>query len=506
MIRGRLSCLCGFAAALWGVLYLGALSEAAALSLAAGALLAAAAAFPLLELPNLQARRWGLLLLFLGLGALAGFFRLPPAALRGPAGPLPAHPGLPLEAVAGFSGSLAEDSYRSQSGATLYRVRLRRVWSEDGRWSATARGQALVWAEGGQALFMGQELSVQGGLRPAASFGPAAYESQADPARLRAGGFTRPVYLLRARLFRLLQARLAELPGQTGGLLQALLLGSREGINPELEGLFRRSGTLHLLALSGLHVGILYLLAAALLSFLRDRRLRLLGAALLLLLYLFLIGWKPSLERAVIMLLAGASGFALDRDTQPLNLLALAAVLLLLLRPYYAGDLSFQLSFLALLGLLLVASPLQRLLRPYLPRFLALPLGASVGAQIATAPLLLARFGALYPGGVLASLVLIPLVTLLLWTGLSYLLLAVLALPVLWLPARGGVALLPGAPAGWVAWVLAALYGLTERLLRAFERLPGLWLSWSPLYWALLLLLLVPPLVELLRPKVGLRC
>ena len=81
--------------------------------------------------------------------------------------------------------------------------------------------------------------------------------------------------------------------------------------------LYRASGSLHVLALSGLHVSILFGAAAFLLLWVPDRRWRVALGAALLFPYLFLAGWSPSLGRAVIMLAAGALGYLLDRDNRP---------------------------------------------------------------------------------------------------------------------------------------------------------------------------------------------
>jgi competence protein ComEC len=129
------------------------------------------------------------------------------------------------------------------------------------------------------------------------------------------------------------------------------------------------------------------------------------------------------------MLSVGALGFILDRDTRTLNLLSLAAAGILLADPAAAGELSFQLSFLSLLGILLLGPQLRRLLTPPLPPFLGSAVSMSLGAQAATTPVLLAVFGAAYPAGALAALPLIPLVTVFLWGGLAALLLSLLPVP-----------------------------------------------------------------------------
>jgi competence protein ComEC len=147
-------------------------------------------------------------------------------------------------------------------------------------------------------------------------------------------------------------------------------------------------------------------------------------------------------------------------------LLALAAAVVLLANPRSAAELSFQLSFLALLGIALLGPILYRLFTPPLPRFLGSALSISVGAQAATAPLLLSCFGAAYPAGVLAALPLIPMVTAFLWGGLASL----------------ALSLLPGPP------LMAAPLGLLHRAiigcLGLFARIPPARAAWQPWCWA----------------------
>jgi competence protein ComEC len=117
--------------------------------------------------------------------------------------------------------------------------------------------------------------------------------------------------------------------------------------------------------------------------------------------------------------------------------------------------------------MLLAGSPLNRLLAPVLPPLLSAPLAMSIGAQAATAPLLLVRFGAFYPAGALAALALIPLVTGYLWGGLACLALSLLPLPLLPL----------------LAWPMQAMHKVIVWVLRVFALLPPLRASWRPWYW-----------------------
>jgi competence protein ComEC len=400
------------------------------------------------------------------LGLTVGLLRLwpYPAAPGAPAGGELG--GLPLSRIAGFRGVLAEDSSPAGKG-TAYSVRLRSIWTRGGGQEAAARGEVLVLLRRGERLHWGREVRVTGGLSPAREPGGARFLSQA--AGISASGYVSPLLAWRAAAHLGIEGRFEVLGRPVAALLSALLLGDRAGVPEEDLQLFRSSGSLHVLALSGLHVGILFALLSALLFFLPNRRWRMAAAAVLILPYLFLTGASPSLLRAALMLLAAALGLLLDRDAVPLNLLALAAAAILFLDPLAAFELSFQLSFLALLGILLAGPPLRRLLAPVLPPVLSAPLALSIGAQAATAPLLLARFGAFYPAGALAALPLIPLVTAFIWSGLACLALSLLPWPLLPL----------------LAVPMQALYRAIIWVLQVFSLLPPIQAFWQPWYWLL---------------------
>src|SRR3989338_1488508 len=134
--------------------------------------------------------------------------------------------------------------------------------------------------------------------------------------------------------------------------LKALLLGERSDVSAEFEDLFIRTGTLHLLAVSGFNVGFL---SVALLFFLGPLRLpkklqwMLVLAAIWF--YCLLVGWQAPLVRASVMATLLILGRLLGRKTDLLNSLGLAALILLAVNPKSIFDIGFQLSFLAVAGL-----------------------------------------------------------------------------------------------------------------------------------------------------------
>jgi competence protein ComEC len=460
-MRCRASCLTAFALALWAGLYFAPLlSPRGLLPVIGGS--TAAAGLALLGLQPIRARRTGAWLAACGAGLSLAALSLAPLA----AGQRLA--GLPVERIRGFEGTLAADSSPAPGGGVLYRVRLRRAWAQDV--AASAAGLVELVVRDGDRLYWGRRVRVEGLVRRIEAEGRVRFTGRVSAGQLSVLGYSSRLLAGRAALHRELERRLAA-SGQAAsgqdstGLLSALLLGNRAGVPAAERALFQESGSLHLLALSGLHAGILFAAASFLLFWLPDRRWRAAVGSILLFAYLLLAGSSPSLARAVVMLGAGALGFILDRDARTLNLLSLAGAVILLADPGAASELSFQLSFLSLLGILLLAPALRRRLTPPLPRFLGSAVAMSLGAQAATTPLLLAAFGAAYPAGALAALPLIPLVTVYIWAGLAALLLSLLPVPPL------------------LSVPLDLLHRGIMGTLGFFARFPPLRAGWRPVYW-----------------------
>ena len=175
------------------------------------------------------------------------------------------------------------------------------------------------------------------------------------------------VYRLRSSLARSLGA---SLPEPQASIAQTLLLGIRGGVPLDVTQTFRDTGTSHLLAISGLHVGVVLglslPLAAGLLG--RRRNLYLLLPLGLLWLYALLSAFSPSVERAVIMATLYLVAVAVGRQRSALPALGLAAAVMVAVEPGILYDLSFQLSFTAVTGILLLWRPLESIMAAALGR------------------------------------------------------------------------------------------------------------------------------------------
>ena len=239
---------------------------------------------------------------------------------------------------------------------------------------------------------------------------------------------------------------------ETGSLLSALVTGLRPGEADYVEQ-SRDAGVYHVLAISGMHIAIFCDIISALL-FLLPLRPRIRSALLLVALWgpVLLSGGNQAVLRSAIMYSVTAFGRAIGRKADSLNSLGFAVLLLLLADPFAALSYGFLLSVLATLGLLLYTPGLARYLEDK-PLFritgkagaaAVSSLSCGVAAQVVILPLLYAMDGRIVLNGLLAGLVILPLMTPLLFFG--YLL-----VPVVLFGAGSTVAAVLGFPAGLLA-------------------------------------------------------
>ncbi|HOL21259.1 MAG TPA: ComEC/Rec2 family competence protein [bacterium] len=170
-----------------------------------------------------------------------------------------------------------------------------------------------------------------------------------------------------------------------------------------------RSGTYHLLVISGLHIGFILLFLRALfipLADLNNRHPKVLPAFALIVMWFYagITGFKVPVVRAVLMCSLFFTGELLERDMDIITSIMAAAFLLLLINPCNLFDVSFQLSFTATLGIVLFWRRFKLIESNYIKSLLL----TSSAAQIAVFPLLLYHFGYFYPAGLLNNIIFVP--------------------------------------------------------------------------------------------------
>jgi competence protein ComEC len=257
------------------------------------------------------------------------------------------------------------------------------------------------------------------------------------------------------------------MPEREAELARGFVLGEDDRIDPITKEDFRRSGLSHLLAVSGENVTLLALLAMPVLGLLGiPLRERLLWVLALIAVYVPVAGAGPTIQRAGVMGAIGVLATLGGRRASRLYAMALAAVVTLAVDPGVAADIGWQLSFVAVLGILLLAGPLRRMIAGHLGpgpwrRALAEGLAVTVAATLATAPLIAYHFETLSTTTLVANVLAMPAVAPAMWLGMC----------------SAGLAQLPGLP-------LEPLNGLNALLLAYIAQVAS-WCaapSWAELH------------------------
>ena len=242
----------------------------------------------------------------------------------------------------------------------------------------------------------------------------------------------------------------------------AMALGDRSRITNDLRDIYSISGASHVLALSGLHLGIIYMLLSLMLGMRRLGALREMLVIAGIWCYAVFTGLSPSVVRASVMISIYALVGLLRRDRMSLNALGLTAIVMFLANPLCLYDVGFQMSFMAVLSILLYYKPVYGLVsREYLMshrvvNWLWAMVVVSCCAQLGVAPLTAYYFGRFSVYFLLTNFIVIPLATVIL-----YLTAAMLA-----------ASLVP-AVMQWVAKLLALMVGWQTSMVRWVAALPG---------------------------------
>lgn len=254
------------------------------------------------------------------------------------------------------------------------------------------------------------------------------------------------------------------------GVLAALTLGDKRALSDEQREVYGRAGASHVLALSGMHVGVVYgMLALAMGLLLRRFALRWVREVLtvaLLWLFALLVGMPASVVRAVMMCtLYVLARWLSDGTAAPLHVLSLTALVMLVARPLYLFDVGFQLSFMAMAAILWLVPRMEELVVTYrthpVVAYVVAMVCMSVAAQLGTFPLVLHHFGTFPTYFLISNLLVVPCLSLVLMLSLAW-----------WALLLTG---LPGAQ--WLAMVLQHVVEWVNGALAHIGAWPGAVLS-----------------------------
>jgi competence protein ComEC len=245
---------------------------------------------------------------------------------------------------------------------------------------------------------------------------------------LKTGGqINRMIYLaerMRDKLVSILAA--AKIGKEERSVVAALTLGYRTELDPETTDYFASTGAMHVLAVSGLHVGLIYFILGFLLSPLKRTKIGTffcpVGLLSFLWIYAFITGFSPSVQRATVMFSFIIIGSVIGRPVNIYNSLSASALVLLLLNPNIMFEVGFQLSYLAVFGIVLIQPKLAALIvvkSKYLKWGWDL-FTVSLAAQLATFPLGLLYFNQFPNLFWLSNFFVIPGATLIIWVTFGF--------------------------------------------------------------------------------------
>lgn len=288
---------------------------------------------------------------------------------------------------------------------------------------------------------------------------------QSLPVSLDSLSRTDRISLRAMRMRESLLSRIHSLRGMSAeerAVVAAMTLGDKSGLTGELKETYSVTGASHVLAISGLHLGIIYFILTLLFS---RRRVHAMGQAAVVVTiwgYVFMVGLPASAVRAATMFSLCSLVSMLNRDRMSLNTISFAAVVMLAANPLYLWDVGFQMSFMAVIGILVFYNPFYRCLSVrrvwgvrMFRRLWALT-SVSVAAQLGVAPLIAYYFGRFSCYFILTNIIAVPLTTLIIY--FTFILFALTPLPVL---------------QGWAGEVLLRLVSWLNGGLELVASLPG---------------------------------
>ena len=263
--------------------------------------------------------------------------------------------------------------------------------------------------------------------------------------------------VLRLRAFlRFYLMRLLSGWGSAGALLLALLSANRDFLILPVSEAFRNAGLAHVLALSGMHVSLVSLAALQMGSIFGKKSLAIKFSLVSIIFFVWFAGAAPSLNRALGMMILIIIGKSLGLQPPMISLLCTMLIFHIAVKPDDALSLGFMLSYGALAGILVFGSAVHDILNGKIPPKILGSFSASIGAQTFTAPIVISKIGVLAPIGIIASIVVSPLISAFLILGLAAIFISLL------FPFTGFI----------FSYFLNAFYALILFIIRTFALFP----------------------------------
>lgn len=270
----------------------------------------------------------------------------------------------------------------------------------------------------------------------------------------------------------------------SAGILNAIILGERQNLSAHTRDVLVYSGTVHIIAISGLHLGIVAFIMLLTLKIIKiPRKPRYILTMLLLIIYSILTGANTPVIRATIMATMLLFSYLLEREVNIYNSLSLAALIILAVNPWQLFEISFQLSFLSVVSIVWLSPKIKSLFPEKLNkmpsiRFLISVFSVSFAAWLGLLPLIAYYFRILSPITILANMIIVPYMTIIVASGFILALIGMLFSP---------LAPIFAASCELFIIILFKINSLLIGIPGAYFKLPIICFVYALLYYALLI-------------------
>ena len=418
----------------------------------------------------------------------------------------PRDPGIPSGAFVMLRGSIEDDPV-IRNGKMVFGVKFRMAFTRDSIYLVSSMLKAYMpLSPGIPRPEAGETWLLSGSLLPVQNSGNPGevdyasilkrkncwYNFYCDTTKLNKEVWMPEPGIPRQAELRVILSKHWEGAPETIALLRAVCLGDRSGLSAELRHSYSMAGGMHVLAVSGLHIGLIWWVLNRLLSFIVFRRkgdvFRAVLIVLILWVFAYVTGFSSSVSRSVAMFSFYSLSRIIKHRSHPVNAILVSMFILILFHPGRLLDLGFQLSYAAILSIVTLNPVFMRIWRPgnFLMRWIWEATCLSFAAQIGTLPLVLLYFHQLPVYGLLSNLVLVPLLS------------CIITIFVVSAPMA-----LSGFGAGIASYLLMMTARIMNFFVEAIASLPGAVLGGLQLdrFSAFILMILIFLLIEFLTRK-----
>jgi len=282
----------------------------------------------------------------------------------------------------------------------------------------------------------------------------------------------------------------------SAGILNAIILGERQNLSAHTRDVLVYSGTVHIIAISGLHLGIVAFIILLILKIIKiPRKPRYILTILLLIFYCLLTGANTPVLRSTVMATILLFSYLLEREVNIYNSLSLAALIILVVNPWQLFEVSFQLSFLSVVSIVWLPPKIKSVFPEKLNkilwlRFLISIFSVSFSAWLGLLPLIAYYFRVLSPITILANMIIVPYMTIIVASGFSLALIGML------IPSLSPIF---SASNELCILILFKINSFLIAIPGAYFKLPEIPIIYVLLYYALLILVFNFPNVSFLN-------